>query len=314
VPVPGKASDSAAGCWWRPISDKTGTDPAARRANNEVISTPRGFLLSIWVFSLLWLLASCSAKPVRAPEPSPVPTVSPSPAVFSSPAIPNLQSELLDDRFKKTNSPIGNFDFRNFTYNLPRGWQNPDGTTDFTLTSGKIAPVAGTVSDDMTDEEKAEIRQRRRIGMSYVTTKYLDMTGDGDDEAIVILKVETGGSAVPQLVYVFTWKDNKPELIWPFRTGDRADGGLKDVRVENGMTVIELFGQDRFILGQMETGRITGDEEQLCCPTHFTRSTYKWSGTIFSIQGKRLTYSITDRASQPKENLGDVLSAQEKRR
>jgi hypothetical protein len=48
----------------------------------------------------------------------------------------------------------------------------------------------------MSDEEKAEERARRRIGMSYITTKYLDATGDGEDEAIVILKVETGGSAM----------------------------------------------------------------------------------------------------------------------
>ena len=263
------------------------------------------------------LLQGCSKSvepnlDVEPPAASLPPQPSPSPS--PSPAIPNLQAELIDERHKKTDSPIGGFDFRNFTYPLPRGWQNPDGTTEFTLTGGKIAPVEGAISDDMTDEEKADIKQRRRIGMSYVTTKYLDLTGDGADEAIVILKVETGGSAIPQLVYVFTWKDGSPELIWPFRTGDRADGGLKDIRVENGVVVIELYGQDRFILGQMETGRITGDEEQLCCPTHFTRSTYKWGGNSFSIQGKRLTYSVADPTAAPQENLGDILSEQEKRR
>ncbi len=264
-------------------------------------------------FALAFIFAGCSSiETVRAPEPSPAATVIASPVGSPTPAIPNLQSELLDDRDKTTDSPFSNFDFRNFTYDLPRGWQNPDGTTDFTLTGGKIAPVEGAVSDDMTDEEKADIRQRRRIGMSYVTTKYLDMTADGQDEAVVILKVETGGSAVPQLVYVFTWKDDKPELIWPFRTGDRADGGLKDIRVENGVAVVELYGQDRFIYGQMETGKITGDEEQLCCPTHFTRSMYKWNGASFTIQGNRLTFSIAEPSAPPTENLGDILNAQEK--
>ena len=274
---------------------------------------PRHVLVSLCI--LCAFLAGCSASVepnvnVEAPTASMPPRPSPSP----SPSIPNLQAELLDERSKKTDSPIGSFDFRNFTYELPRGWQNPDGTTEFTLTGGKIAPVEGAVSDDMSDEEKADIKQRRRIGMSYVTTKYLDLTGDGSDEAIVILKVETGGSAIPQLVYVFSWKDDGPELIWPFRTGDRADGGLKDIRVENGLVVIELFGQDRFILGQMETGRITGDEEQLCCPTHFTRSTYKWGGNSFSIQGKRLTYAVAEPGAAPQVNLGDVMSAQEKRK
>ena len=109
--------------------------------------------------------------------------------------------------------------------------------------------------------------------------------------------VETTGAAIPQFVYIYEWKEEKPELLWYFRTGDRADGGLKDLRVENNELVVELYGQDRFLLGEVETGKITGDEEQLCCPTHFTRSAYKWNGTTFLLQGKRHTYAIADRSA-----------------
>ncbi len=244
-----------------------------------------------------------SAPPV-ATSPTPVAEPSPTP----SPAVPNLRAALLDERFRSTTSPIGNFDFRNFTYELPRGWQNPDGTAEITLSNGKIAPVSRQISENMADEEKAAAKSQRRIGMSYVIAKYFDVTGDGEDEAIVVLKVETGGSAIPQLVYVFSWKGNGPELIWPFRTGDRADGGLKDLRPENGELVVELYGQDRFILGQTETGKITGDEEQLCCPTSFTRTRYKWNGNTFLMQGKRLTYSMTDSTARPLENYGDIVN------
>ena len=245
-----------------------------------------------------------SETPVPSATPTPQPTPTPTSAVF------NAQAELLDARDKKTTSPIGSFDFKNFTYELPRGWQNPDGTTEITLTNGRIAPIEGkTNQDDMSPEDKAEAKLARRIGMSYVTTKYLDVTGDGQDEAIVILKIETAGSAIPQLVYVFEWKDGKPELIWPFRTGDRSDGGLKDIRTENGQFVIELFGQDRFILGQTETGKITGDYEQLCCPSYFTRSFYKWNGKNFLMQGKRLTYLVADPHAAPVENLGEKANA-----
>lgn len=256
--------------------------------------------------------ASCS-KPVEPLANATFVTASPqlqSRTVVPTPAIPNLQAELLDDRNKTTTSPIGNFDFKNYTYELPRGWQNPDGTADFTLTNGRVAPVEGKViKEDMTDEEKAEVKLGRRIGMSYVTTKFMDVTGDGQDEAIVILKVETAGAAIPQIVYIFDWKDGKPELLWPFRTGDRADGGLKDIRFENGLLVIELYGQDRFLLGQTETGKITGDEEQLCCPTHWTRSFYKWNGKSFTMQGKRLTYSVAAPSEPATENLGDKVNA-----
>jgi hypothetical protein len=244
---------------------------------------------------------------IKAALPTIQPTATPSP----TPVFPNLQAELLNSRDKTTNSPIGKFDFKNYTYELPRGWQNPDGTTEITLVNGHLAPIEGTFNDEMSDEEKIEARSQRRIGLSHVTTKYFDATGDGEDEAAVILKVETGGSALPQLVYIFSWKDGKPMLIWPFRTGDRADGGLKDVRQENGELVVELYGQDRFLLGQTETRKITGDEEQLCCPTYYTRTFYKWNGSAFLMQRKRLTFSVADPSAPPVENLGEIVNKQQ---
>lgn len=240
-------------------------------------------------------------------EPAP-PAPAPEPSAAESPDIPNLQSELLDDPHKTTTTPLGSFDFKNFTYPLPRGWHDPD-NTDLTLTDGRRVPVTRFIDEEMPDEEKIEARATRRIGMSYVTTKFFDVTGDGQDEAIVILKVETTGNAIPQLVYVYEWKDDKPELLWNFRTGDRADGGLKDMRTEGGELVIELFGQDRFLLGEIETGKITGDEEQLCCPIFFTRTSYKWNGRNFLMQRKRLTYSIPDPSAPPLENYGDIVNA-----
>lgn len=238
-----------------------------------------------------------AAEPAAPPEPTPEPT----------PEIPDLQSEIADGRFRSTSSPLGSFDFLNYTYPLPRGWQNPDGS-DIVLVNGKVAAVAGTASDDMSDDEKAEARAERRIGMSHVVTKYFDATGDGQDEAIVILKIETAGNAIPQVIYVFTWKDEKPELLWHFRTGDRTDGGLKDIRPENGQLVIELYGQDRFMLGEVETGKVTGDEAQLCCPSHFTRSSYKWNGRHFIRQGDRLTFSVADPSEPPLKNYGDIVN------
>ena len=279
--------------------------------------TTRALFASLVTPVLFGIIAACQSK-VENPPSQPEATVSPAPSDVSQPAatptqaIPNLQAELLEDRFKTTASPIGTFDFKNYTYPLPHGWQNPDGSTDIKLTNGRIAPVAGKPNDELSDEQRADDKSHRRIGMSYVTTKYMDVTSDGKVEAIVILKIETAGSAIPQLVYVFSWKDGKPELIWPFRTGDRADGGLKNIYHENGMLVVELFGQDRFILGQTETGKIGDDREQLCCPTHFTRSLYKWNGNAFLMQGKRLTFTVADPNAAPVENMGDLVNGKPK--
>ena len=215
---------------------------------------------------------------------------SPSPA----PKFPNLQAELLDNRDKTTAAPLGSFDFKNYTYPLPRGWQDAD---------GKEAAL----------ENGLRRGGEKTIGLSYVTTKYFDVTGDSQDEAFVILKILTAGSAIPQSVYVFTWKDDKPALIWNFRTGDRTDGGLKDLRTENGELVVELYGRDRYILGDSETMKITGDEEQLCCPDSYTQTFYKWNGSAFRVDGKRKTYSLTDKSAAPQENLGDAINEKEKK-
>ncbi|MEO5858503.1 MAG: hypothetical protein ABIR33_06090 [Pyrinomonadaceae bacterium] len=264
--------------------------------------------------AFLLLLSACGSQPTAetsvaaesvTPQPEPTAALEPPPA--PSPQMPDLQAEILDDRGKTSHSPLVTIDFKNFTYPLPRGWQHPDGD-EITLVNGRLQPKIRDIQEEMSPEEKAAARLERRIGMSYVTTKFLDVDGDGLDEAAVILKVETGGTAIPQLVYIYTWKDDKPELIWPFRTGDRADGGLKDLRIENGELVVELYGQDRFILGQTETSKITGDEEQLCCPLYFTRTFYKWNGKNFQLQRKRLTYEAANLSTPPLENHGDTMN------
>lgn len=272
------------------------------RIRDAAISIAAAFLLFISACTSTVETESTAANtaPVMAAlpaEPQPEP----------SPALPNLQAEILDERGRTTTSPLGTFDFKNFTYPLPRGWHHQDGD-EIVLVNGVLEPVFEEVGDDMTPEEKAEAKAERRIGMSYVTTKYFDVDNDGEDEAAVVLKIETGGNAIPQLVYIYGWKDGQPELQWNFRTGDRADGGLKDIRAENGELVIELYGQDRFLLGQTETGKITGDEEQLCCPTFFTRSFYKWNGKNFLMQRKRLTFETANPTAKPLENHGDTMN------
>ena len=211
---------------------------------------------------------------------------------------PNLQAELLSSDNHASNSSIATFDFKNFKYPLPRGWQD--------IASKEAELINGKRPIFMESDNKRE----RKIGLSYLTTKFFDVTGDGQDEAIVILQVETGGASIPHLVYIFTWEGDSPKLIWYFRTGDRADGGLKNIYASDGKLVIELYGHDRYVVGEVETAKIAGDKEQLCCPTHFTRSYYKWNGKHFVLQGKRLTFSVTDKNAKPIENMIELVEKQ----
>lgn len=247
------------------------------------LGNSREILVSAAILGLAILMVSCSAD--RANTTRSLPVKAPDDGAEPTPEHAFLQNELLASSDSGTESEIGNYDFRNHTYPLPRGWQHPD-SKEITLRDGHLR----------TTEDK--------IGMEYVTTKFFDVTGDGEDEAAVILRIGTGGSAIPQLVYIYRWKKPEPELVWYFRTGDRADGGLKTLYADQGDLVVELFGQDRYIFDHMETLRIVGDEEPLCCPTHFTRTRYRRSGKTFVLKGKRLTYSIARVDKAPVENMG----------
>lgn len=114
---------------------------------------------------------------------------------------------------------------------------------------------------------------------------------------MVVLPIESRGSAIPYYVYIFRMENREPKLIWAFETGDRADGGLRQVYADNGQLVIELFGRDRVIGGKLYIG-----DEALCCPSSFTRTRYKWTGKDFQQIGKEVL-------ANPKGNAGPVMSS-----
>jgi hypothetical protein len=174
--------------------------------------------------------------------------------------------------FAQTAHSIRAIDFRNFTYpsapHLPNSKRQPV----FTLRDGELTPKRNS--------------QGLPITAWVVLTKvrYLDLTGDGVDEAIVDLVWHTGGSAQPDLIYIYAMRRERPTLLWTFQTGDRADGGFKDIRAEDGRLVLELYGKDK-ILGRnlyLDDGTNRG----LCCPSVFTRTTYLWRGNRFRRTGK----------------------------
>lgn len=107
---------------------------------------------------------------------------------------------------------------------------------------------------------------------------YGDVTGDGIEEAILVLGVEVPrGTAVPHVVYVFTLVNEKPRVLWDFETGDRADGGLRQVYADSAQLVIELYGKNRVVGHQLYHA------SQDCCPVYFTRARYKWDGSRFRL-------------------------------
>jgi hypothetical protein len=84
----------------------------------------------------------------------------------------------------------------------------------------------------LVDGAQPEVRRNGIVSESgyYLDSiAYADVTGDGGEEAVVIIEELTGGSATPHWVFIYGNGEGRSRLLWSFQTGDRATGGLKEV-------------------------------------------------------------------------------------
>lgn len=163
---------------------------------------------------------------------------------------------------QRRSSSIRSVDFANFTYPWTTGLTIRGGSKTFSLINGKrpeVRDAGGHVNE---------------IGVYLEQVSYGDVTGDGVEDAIIIMSILTGASAMPGQVYVYTLLGDGPKLLWCFYTGDRAEGGFREVYADKGELVVELNGPKRV-------------GEGLCCPVRFTRTRYQWRGGRFRQKGRK---------------------------
>jgi hypothetical protein len=170
------------------------------------------------------------------------------------------------------NAEIRQIDFANFRYSwYPKDTVSPDGRRSLALVKGEFE----------TDGD-------RKRGIEPLTVKledvrYDDLTGDGRDEAVVILSgIETFNSFTG-VIFVFSLDEHKLTRLWQHETGDRADGGLRSLTVDRGLLVLE-----EYVLNS-EYGN-----GGLCCPRAFRRSTFEYAG-----KGLRLVRSTIEKNEFP---------------
>lgn len=130
---------------------------------------------------------------------------------------------------ESSNSAIGKVDFSNFKY--PRLWTG-------------LKKPAKLENGELVFEE-----DRCRTDISLDKVKYLDLTNDGEDDALVILydQVSCGSSWGAASFLVFTMRNKKPQLIWKFTTGSEAHGGMRDFWLEDKELIVELYGKCKII-------------------------------------------------------------------
>lgn len=114
---------------------------------------------------------------------------------------------------------------------------------------------------------------------SYIN--YGDVTGDGQEEAMIVLSIESSGSEILHRVYIFTLEKEKLKLLWDFDTGDRSEGGIRQVYAEGGKLAIELFGENNIVGQEFHEG-----DGGLAASSRFTKTRYKWDGKTFRQEGE----------------------------
>ena len=211
------------------------------------------------VFGIIAILAACTTG--RSNHPSSAITGNPSP----------VSQQVATERQALSNQAIRSVDFANFTF--PRLRELGDSRKTFTLRSGELKP---------THDKNGMVEE---MGVTLQSIAYADVTGDGGEEAMVVLSMVTGGSAIPHATYIYALEDGKPKLLWAFSTGDRAEGGLRRVYAERGELVIERYSPVNS----------KGD----CCPTLFTRARYKWQDKHFEQGGKEEALPNSDGHGSP---------------
>lgn len=119
---------------------------------------------------------------------------------------------------------IRKVDFKNFTYSPSCTGEKPE----------KVTVKNGELS-----REKQEDGYVDRFYFKVFHVTYGDLNGDGTEEAIVLSVCNTGGTGNFSEGSVYSMKNGKPAVLANIEGGDRAEGGLRSARVENGLLVIE---------------------------------------------------------------------------
>ena len=141
---------------------------------------------------------------------------------------------------------IRKIDFRNFSYNTC--FDEEKKTTR--ITKGKY------------QREIKEGESKYNVYFEVRAVIYGDLDGDGQEEAVVSTLCNGGGTGQFTEALIYRSKNGKAELIGSTGMGDRADGGLHDIKFVNGQLKVAQYG----------------GKAGACCPQYIETYTYKLTG------------------------------------
>ncbi|HTR25519.1 MAG TPA: hypothetical protein VMI10_16170 [Terriglobales bacterium] len=188
--------------------------------------------------------------------------------------------------FLDAQEDIRQVDFKNFTYPLSGTLLGHDRLHWLNMQRGAHSnrkPIHLVNGDDLTKLSSLVKDGHEYIqwgGFTLQSVEFADVTGEGKEDAIVVLKCFTGGTQKTHYVYIYSFHEGKPKLLACFHSGDRAWSGLRKVYGENGKLVVELFDPEKR----------SGD----CCSSGIVRTRYKWHKGHFEAFGAPETVALQE--------------------
>jgi hypothetical protein len=194
---------------------------------------------------------------------------------------------LVSSGFAEAQKSIRQVDFKNFTYPLSGTLLGHDRLQWLDMpkeAQSNKKPIHLVNGDDLTKASSFVMDGHEYVqwaGFTLQSVEFADVTGEGKEDAIVVLKYLTGGTQKTHYVYIYSFDEGKPKLLAFCHTGDRGDNGLYKVYGDRGELVFEL----------LDPKKMSGD----CCSSGLVRTRYKWHNGRFEGFGAPESATLQER-------------------
>jgi len=183
-------------------------------------------------------------------------------------------------------SSVRNVDFGNFSYPWVSSqefsdhlkWMNPGAKEHIQLVHERC--------DERSRSEKAI--NSPFYGLVLEGVAYANLCGNSREDAIVVLRDDSGGTLYQHWVYLYDFAGGAPKLMGFFHAGDRAHFGLYRVFAKDQVLTVQLLDP--------------AYEEGDCCSTRYVSYQYRWNGERFALAGTP-TKGKTGTASRLQVNI-----------
>ncbi|MEZ5425844.1 MAG: hypothetical protein R2747_06240 [Pyrinomonadaceae bacterium] len=178
----------------------------------------------------------------------------------------------------KAQTNIRAIDFQNFTYQPLCGGTEPQ---NFSVKNGSFYEET-LIPVQPDDNKKKKVAQPTtkydRKFFNVFQTNFGDVTGDGNDEAILLTVCSKNGPETFTEGFIYGINDGVPELLARIPGGDRAADGIRTVSVENGTLIVERSDP--------------GDSIEACCPEMIATSRYRFENNNLNQIGETVKREI----------------------